>query len=158
MLKGSGCQPTSRLLNKRATWQRTASEVETEQIGAGLAGRLAAGAVVLVYGELGAGKTVFVRGLAGGFGVDPEEVSSPTFTLIQEYRGRLTVHHVDLYRLSGPEVDELGLDELVAGDGVVVIEWADRLTQATEGAHVVRIVDRGGDMRDISIAEAGDIA
>ena len=104
----------------------TSSEAETAAAGARLAESLQPGDVVLLYGELGAGKTAFTRGLAEGLGVQADEVSSPTFTLIQEYRGRLTLYHVDLYRLAEQEVDDLGLEELVLGDGVVVIEWAER--------------------------------
>lgn len=104
----------------------TSSELETEAAGAHLAESLREGDVVLLHGELGAGKTAFTRGLARGLGIDPEEVSSPTFTLVQEYHGRLTLYHVDLYRLDEREVDDLGLEELVLGDGVVVIEWAER--------------------------------
>ena len=77
----------------------TSSEAETAAAGARLAESLQPGDVVLLYGELGAGKTAFTRGLAEGLGVQADEVSSPTFTLIQEYRGRLTLYHVDLYRL-----------------------------------------------------------
>jgi tRNA threonylcarbamoyladenosine biosynthesis protein TsaE len=84
--------------------------------------------VVLLSGELGVGKTVFVRGLARGLGADPEEVSSPTFVLLTSYPGRLTLHHADLYRLSGHRDDaELGLEELPGSDGVLAIEWAERL-------------------------------
>ena len=73
--------------------------------------------MILLSGDLGAGKTAFVRGLADGLGIDPAVVSSPTFTLIQEYRGgRLPLHHVDLYRLRPIEVDDLGLDELRSHD------------------------------------------
>ena len=104
----------------------TSSEPETAAAGARLAESLQPGDVVLLYGELGAGKTAFTRGLAEGLGVQADDVSSPTFTLIQEYRGRLTLYHVDLYRLAEQEVDDLGLEELVLGDGVVVIEWAER--------------------------------
>ena len=103
------------------------SEADTVAAGRSLAGQLAAGDVVLLTGDLGAGKTAFVRGLAEGLGLDGADVSSPTFTLIQEYRGgRLPLHHVDLYRLDGREVDELGLDELIEGGGVVAIEWPER--------------------------------
>jgi tRNA threonylcarbamoyladenosine biosynthesis protein TsaE len=105
----------------------THSEEETTAVGRDLAASLAAGDGVLLYGDLGAGKTAFVRGLAEGLGVAREEVSSPTFTLVQEYRGgRLALFHVDLYRLDDPrEIDDLGLEE-IAADGVMAIEWADK--------------------------------
>jgi tRNA threonylcarbamoyladenosine biosynthesis protein TsaE len=116
----------------------TRSEDETATLGRALAATLSAGDVLLVYGDLGAGKTAFVRGLAEGLGVSRDEVSSPTFTLIQEYRGgRLTLFHVDLYRIEDPrEFDELGLDE-IAEDGVLAIEWAERLPAPPR--HAVRI-------------------
>ena len=106
----------------------TTSEAETAAVGRELAATLAAGDVVLLFGDLGAGKTAFVRGLAEGLGVHRDEVSSPTFTLVQEYRGgRLALFHVDLYRLDDPrEIDDLGLDE-IAEDGVMAIEWAEKL-------------------------------
>ena len=85
------------------------SEEETAAMGRDLAARLSAGDVVLLYGDLGAGKTAFVRGLAEGLGVHRDEVSSPTFTLIQEYRGgRLPLFHVDLYRIEDPRVRRTG--------------------------------------------------
>src|SRR5262249_20814030 len=91
----------------------TGSEAETSDVGRDLGATLSAGDVVLLYGDLGAGKTAFVKGLAEGLGVSRDEVSSPTFTLVQEYRGgRLTLFHVDLYRLDDPrEIADLGLDE-----------------------------------------------
>jgi tRNA threonylcarbamoyl adenosine modification protein YjeE len=94
----------------------THSEAETADVGRDLARRLGAGDVVLLYGDLGAGKTAFVKGLAEGLGAARDDVSSPTFTLMQEYRGgRLTLFHVDLYRLDDPrEVADLGLDEIAA--------------------------------------------
>ena len=104
----------------------TTSEEETESAGEQLAASLGPGDVVLLFGDLGAGKTAFVRGLARGLGASGEDVSSPTFTIIQEYSGRVTLYHVDLYRLEPLEVDDLGLDDLVSGEGVVAIEWADR--------------------------------
>jgi tRNA threonylcarbamoyladenosine biosynthesis protein TsaE len=127
------------------------SDAETEAIGAELATRLVAGSRVLLYGELGAGKTAFVRGLAAGLGIDPDDVSSPTFTLVQEYRGRLPLYHVDLYRLAPGEVDDLGLDALAA-NGVLAIEWAERMPRADPGAIEVRLDHAGEDQRRITVA------
>jgi tRNA threonylcarbamoyladenosine biosynthesis protein TsaE len=132
----------------------TRSENETADVARELAGTLSAGDVILLYGDLGAGKTAFVRGLAEGLGVQREEVSSPTFTLLQEYRGgRLPLFHADLYRLTDPrEIDELGLDE-IADSGVLAIEWAEKLTVSRyEGAIAVRIAHGDGDARTISVS------
>ena len=107
------------------------------------------GDVLLLSGNLGAGKTAFVRGLAAGLGLDPEEVSSPTFTLVHEYRGgRLTLYHADLYRLERAATDDLGLEELHRG--VLAIEWPDRLTHALPGARHITIEILDGDRRRIS--------
>jgi tRNA threonylcarbamoyladenosine biosynthesis protein TsaE len=120
--------------------QTTRSEQETAAVAKALATDLRGGDVVLLSGTLGAGKTAFVRGLAEGLGIDPQEVSSPTFTLVHEYRGgRLTLYHVDLYRLDRAATDDLGLDELGVADGVLAIEWPDRLTHRLEGARQVHI-------------------
>ena len=128
----------------------TESEQATMELGARLAGALKPGDIVLLEGELGAGKTAFVRGLAVGLGAPEEEVSSPTFTLVQEYRGRVPLLHADLYRLSGAEADELGIEELGA-DGVVAVEWAAKLVHRPPGAVEVLIEDLGGDRRRITI-------
>jgi tRNA threonylcarbamoyladenosine biosynthesis protein TsaE len=129
----------------------THSEAETAAAGCELAAALQRGAVVLLSGDLGAGKTAFVRGLAAGLGIDPNEVSSPTFTLIQEYRGgRLTLYHVDLYRLQAGEVDDLGLDELTE-EGVTAIEWPDRLPRAVDQAISVRIEHGEDSIRTLRI-------
>jgi tRNA threonylcarbamoyladenosine biosynthesis protein TsaE len=139
----------------RREWH-TASDEETAAVGRTLGETLSPGAVIHLFGDLGAGKTVFVRGLASGLGLDPDEVSSPTFTLIQEYRGqgqaqgRHPLFHVDLYRLAGAEVDDLGLDAL-ATEGIVAIEWANRLPASQPHAIVVRIDDEGDDRRRIQI-------
>jgi tRNA threonylcarbamoyladenosine biosynthesis protein TsaE len=130
----------------------THSEAETSVVASEFARSLTAGSVVLLSGDLGAGKTAFVRGLAEGLGIDPVLVSSPTFTLIQEYRGgRLVLHHVDLYRLQSIEVDDLGLDELPLEGGVTAIEWPDRLPRALPSAVRVKIEHGDGDTRTIEI-------
>jgi tRNA threonylcarbamoyladenosine biosynthesis protein TsaE len=130
----------------------TASEAETVGVAAALAVELEAGDVLLLSGELGAGKTTFVRGLAQGLGFDPGDVSSPTFTLVHEYRGgRLPLIHVDLYRLERAGLDEIGLDEELARSGVIVIEWPERLERQPAEALHVRITDTGGDTRAIEI-------
>ena len=134
----------------------TASEAETEAAGERLADRLRSGDVVLLYGDLGAGKTAFVRGLARGLGANADDVSSPTFTIIQEYHGRATLYHVDLYRLEPAEIDDLGLEDLVCGDGIVAIEWADRWKGRPDGEGVVEVRIENGDAerRQIEIGDA----
>ncbi len=100
----------------------------TEAVGAQLAEGLEPGDIVALTGELGAGKTCFTQGLARGLGVAGHAVS-PTFALVNEYRGRVPVHHVDAYRTSSlTELLDLGLEELFDGDGVTVVEWADKLS------------------------------
>jgi tRNA threonylcarbamoyladenosine biosynthesis protein TsaE len=133
----------------------TQSEEETAALGRELAGTLRAGDVVLLHGDLGAGKTAFVRGLAEGLGVAREEVSSPTFTLVQEYRGgRLTLFHVDLYRLNDPrEVDDLGLDE-IAADGVLAIEWAEKWPGRPKESVTVQLTHGSGDTRTLTIGNS----
>ena len=132
--------------------QFTSSEEETAAAGEALARAMAPGQVVLLFGDLGAGKTAFVRGLARGLGAPPDEVSSPTFTLIQEYRGgRATLYHVDLYRLEPAEIADLGLDELTSGDAIVAIEWADRWPDRPMDAIEVRLAEAGESRRRIEI-------
>jgi tRNA threonylcarbamoyladenosine biosynthesis protein TsaE len=112
---------------------------------------LSAGDVLLLSGELGAGKTAFVRGLAEGLGIDPGEVSSPTFTLVHEYRGgRLTLYHADLYRLEQTVAEDLGLEEIGVRNGVLAIEWPDRLTHPLAGAVTIHIEIAGETSRRIS--------
>ncbi|MCR4404275.1 MAG: tRNA (adenosine(37)-N6)-threonylcarbamoyltransferase complex ATPase subunit type 1 TsaE [Candidatus Acetothermia bacterium] len=110
----------------------TKSPEETAALGERLAEELKPGACVALIGELGAGKTTLIKGLARGLGVPEKEVLSPTFVLVREHRGgRLPLFHVDAYRLAGPEeLQEIGLEEYLLSEGITVIEWADRIPQA----------------------------
>ena len=111
---------------------------------------------MLLRGELGSGKTTFVRGLARGLGADPAEVASPTFVLLTSYPGRLRLHHADLYRLAGNGDDlELGLEELPGPAGVLAIEWAERLSLRPWARAIdVTLQHAGEDRRRVRIGEA----
>jgi tRNA threonylcarbamoyladenosine biosynthesis protein TsaE len=129
----------------------THSEGETFALAEQLGRTLKPGAFVLLHGDLGAGKTVFVRGLAAGLGADPDAVTSPTFVLIQQYKGPIPLIHADLYRLdSGAAVDDLGLEELGNG-AVVAVEWAERMSRPPNGSVTVKLEDAGGNSRRITI-------
>ncbi len=133
----------------------TDSEEETRGRAARLARELTGGSVLLLSGDLGAGKTAFVKGLAAGLGINPDDVTSPTFTLVHEYRGgRLPLVHVDLYRLESADLDEIGLDPELAESGVVAVEWSDRLTRELPEAIRIRIQDAGEDRRIIRVTDA----
>ena len=113
------------------------SEQQTYEFAKSLAAGLNAPAHILLYGELGAGKTLFAKGLAAGFGVsDVDDVSSPTFTLINQYSGRIKIYHIDLYRIEAGALDGLGLEEIFDDpNAAVIVEWAERLGSfATPGA------------------------
>jgi len=105
----------------------TVSERETEALGYRLGVAARPGDVIALVGELGAGKTAFVRGLAAGLGVAEGEVASPTFTMVAEHRGRLPLYHIDLYRLDSEGPDLLLIREYAFGRGVTAVEWFDRL-------------------------------
>ena len=130
----------------------THSEEETAAVGRQLARSVSGGTVILLSGDLGAGKTALVGGLAEGLGIGRDQVSSPTFTLVQEYRGgRLPLFHVDLYRLNDPrEIEDLGLDEL-AEDGVLAIEWAEKHPRPPRDAVRITIEDAGEIERRITV-------
>lgn len=131
------------------SWKISRDEAGTRAVGKELAAELAPDGVLLLSGDLGAGKTVLTQGLAEGLGIDPREVQSPTFTLIREHEGpggRLV--HVDLYRLEPGETGALGIEELLAGPGVKVVEWAERLPFEVPGATWLRLL-RAAEGRDI---------
>ncbi len=119
----------------------TGSEAETRQLGERLGRLLEGGDFITLTGELGAGKTQFTKGIAGGLGVaSARYLGSPTYTLMNQYTGRVPLYHFDLYRLEGPDdIYDLGFDDYFHGDGVVVVEWADRLgeTLPTERLDII---------------------
>lgn len=138
---------------------------ETEQIGSFLGSMLAKGDIIALSGELGTGKTTLVRGLARGIGLEEGEVASPSFTLVNEYagggplaRGPLRLFHIDLYRLED-EKELLGIDyeEYIKGEGVVVIEWADRIPRAVpRDALWITLRYLGAECRQIVLQAQGD--
>jgi tRNA threonylcarbamoyladenosine biosynthesis protein TsaE len=133
----------------------TRSADATSRAGESIAATLEAGDVVLLTGNLGLGKTVFARGVAVGLGVPPEEVHSPSFALVHQYRGRLPVYHIDLYRIEkDSDLDELGLEEILGGEGIALVEWAERLGPYRVGRCVeVTLLDRGGSAREVRIRD-----
>ena len=133
----------------------THSAEETFELAYGIGEALTASTVFLLQGDLGAGKTVFAKGIAAGLDIDPAEVNSPTFTLVNAHAGRMQLYHLDLYRLSGTldEAREIGLEEMLNEDKtVVLIEWPERLGGwAILNAYQVTLQDAGGDARRLSI-------
>ncbi len=128
---------------------RSASVEATRAIGRELAAELLPDRALLLRGDLGAGKTALVSGLAEGLGVDPGEIQSPTFTLVREHRGgRGRLLHFDLYRLEPGEVGAVGFEELLLGPGVKAVEWAERLPFELPGALQIEI-RRRGDEREL---------
>ena len=127
---------------------------ETNAAGVALGGTLASGDVVALYGGLGAGKTCFTQGLVEGLGV-ATRATSPTFVMVNEYRGRLPVHHVDAYRTNSlTELVDLGLLDLLGGDGVTIVEWADRAEPLLPARAIrVRIEGVGDEPRHITIED-----
>ncbi len=136
------------------TTYTTHNAEETLKIGKDIGNGLEAGDTVCIHGDLGAGKTCLVQGIARGLGVSENEyVRSPTFTILHSHPGRLTLHHFDFYRLSGPgEIEDLGLDEFLQGDGVCAVEWPERLGPLSPEKRIeVRIIQVSDTRRDITI-------
>ena len=131
---------------------QTKSPEETELAGVALAKSLVAGVVVAMYGELGAGKTAFVRGMARGLG-SPSRVTSPTFTIVNEYEGSLPLFHFDMYRLgSADELFDIGWDDYLARGGICVVEWSENVSEAFDGSEVRVIIEKlGENERSITI-------
>lgn len=137
------------------------SKKETENIAKAFAKTLEIGDVVCINGDLGAGKTAFTAGLAKGLGID-EVVSSPTFTIVNCYAGKIPLYHFDVYRISdSDEMYEVGFDEYVGGNGIAVIEWAelisDILPEARYDVTIAKNLDIHDDFREISIEKRGQV-
>jgi tRNA threonylcarbamoyladenosine biosynthesis protein TsaE len=133
----------------------TCSENETRAIGEALGRRLGPGDVVCLVGPLGAGKTTLAQGIARGLDVE-DVVNSPTFTLVQEYAGRLTVYHIDAYRLSGPEeAADLAIPEMIEAGGVLLIEWPERIEPVLPTDRLEIQLEPAGDDRRITASEGG---
>ena len=130
----------------------TSTEQETLMLGRRLGAALGGGEVVALDGDLGAGKTVFVKGLAMGLGI-AREILSPTFTLVREYQGRVALYHFDVYRLGdADELFEIGFDEYLDAGGVVVVEWAERIRQyLPEETLFIKIERKEGDARTLHV-------
>jgi tRNA threonylcarbamoyladenosine biosynthesis protein TsaE len=133
----------------------TASADETIALGVELARRWSAPVTMLLIGDLGAGKTTLAHGLGAGYGVDPDEVASPTFPLIHEYGDPVRVYHIDLYRLDTvAEVESLGLDDIFASPAAVLLEWAERFPSLLPANRVeVRIATLDEERREITVTE-----
>ena len=138
----------------------THSAEETTALGRRLAPELKPGSIVLLRGDLGAGKTTLVKGIAEGFNAArAEDVTSPTFTLIHEYRGpEVTLYHIDLYRIDTQrELDTLALDDLMMANSILLIEWGEKFERfARERDVEIAIEPRGGDRRSIAVLSASD--
>jgi len=136
----------------------TSSDKETTALGQKIGFNLFPGAVLALNGDLGSGKTTFVKGLAQGLGVPQDYyITSPTFTLINEYPGRCRLYHVDLFRLENAvDFDEIGLADIIAGDGVVAIEWAQRLTEGFLAEYIAaNFIIADDDLRKICLQAYG---
>ncbi len=133
---------------------RTSSPEETMAVGVDFAKGLKAGDIVLLKGDLGAGKTTFVKGLAQGLKVSPKKVVSPTFVLMNLYEGKLPIYHFDLYRLEKPqELNTLHFDEFFYGEGVSLIEWPERLgADMPKDYWLVELSHQSVNERDIKIS------
>lgn len=136
---------------------RSRSEQDTDKLAAQLALRSIPGAIIVLDGDLGAGKTAFSKAFARHLGVEGV-VNSPTFTIIKEYEGRLPLYHMDVYRISQEEADELGLDEYFYGEGVCLVEWGSLIPELLPTEHLhIRIEHTGEHERNIQLNGYGEL-
>ena len=144
-----------------ATWSfRSTGEAQTLALGTQLGRLLTQSALILLQGDLGAGKSVLARGIARGLGVAPEiPITSPTFTLMNHYRARLDLYHFDLYRLGGPdELLDIGFDEYAYGAGIALVEWPERLEDDDHAGLWINIRNLKEDVRELDFTPRGERA
>ena len=132
---------------------------DTKKIAADIARTFCGGEFVAMYGDLGAGKTAFVQGVAKALGIN-SHITSPTFTIVNEYEGRLDLYHFDVYRISdSDEMFEIGFDEYVNGGGVCIVEWAELIEDLFPDKYykitILKDIDKGYDYRKITVEEIG---
>jgi len=139
---------------KRQNIITTHSTKETIAVGKEIATSLKLGDIIYLYGDLGSGKTVFVKGVCQGLGVK-EEVTSSSFVIATEYKGRMPISHIDLYRLQRRDIAALPIDEYIIEHGVTIIEWADRINGNKKGL-CVNIDIKGKNVREIKIEDFRD--
>lgn len=138
-----GSRNQSETVKALMTRTETNSESETLEFGRKLGKSLKAGDVVCISGQLGAGKTVFCRGVAEGLGVDPESISSPSFSIVNEYHGKCEILHVDFYRLSGAEeVERIGWSDYLERDAILLIEWPEIAETALPAKRTTVTIER----------------
>lgn len=136
----------------------TKSSAETKTLGEKIGRKLCGSEVIALIGELGAGKTCLAQGLASGLGINPREyVTSPSFTLINEYQGRFPLYHIDLFRLQDRgEVEELGCEEYFCGEGVTIIEWAEKAESLLPEEYLgIKLISLSENQRQISLNPLG---
>lgn len=130
---------------------------ETQKIGERLAKQCQGGEILCLSGNLGAGKTTFVKGIARGLGIDEKNVNSPTFVIMNVYEGRLPLYHFDFYRLeSHKDIEGIGYDEFIYGRGVAVVEWAERFGRLMPSEHLsIELSDQGEQTRVLNFKATG---
>ena len=135
----------------------TSSREETEALGERIGREAHPGDVIALWGELGAGKTTLVRGIAKGLGIGPREVTSPTFIIVHEHEGgRLPLFHIDMYRVTPAETGSIGWEEALASGGVTAIEWPDRVERTLPPDRLdVHLEHAGGSQRRIRVETVG---
>jgi len=133
----------------------TTGEAGTKELGKRTGQILSPGSVVCLFGELGTGKTTFIKGLASGLEIEEDEITSASFVIVAEHYGRIPLYHIDLYRINSPkELYTTGIEEYLPGDGITVIEWAERLEDPAEC--VIRVYLREIDYNSREIIVSGD--